>query len=141
MRAAMVNVSGSFVLALSLMLGGLAEGAAEEQTPPPPPTEGALEFAEAAVPVKGSEADKDLQARVAARLFDMDQASRPTCKPKLLPVKTLEPKRRGAWIERWFVRGCEQVLPYRVAFEPDDAGTGTTFTAMADVGAHGTPTH
>jgi len=118
------------------MLGGLSAGAAEKGGTP---SEEAIRFAEAAVPVRGSEADEDLQVEVAARLFEMEQASRPTCTPKLLNAKLVAPEEDGTWVERWFVRGCQQILPYRVTFEPDERGAGTAFTAAADVGLHGAP--
>mgnify|MGYP001571686333 FL=1 len=128
---------GGLALVGVMLLGGLSVGAAEEEAP----SEEAIHFAEAAVPVKGSEADKALQVQVAARVFDMEHTSRPTCKPKLLNAKIIEPEEDGAWAERWFVRGCNQVLPYRVAFAPDPESGSITFTAMADVGVYGAPTH
>jgi len=123
------------------MLGGLAAGAAEEKTPPPPPSEDALDFAEAAVPVDGSEADEDLQLQVAVRLFDMDQASRPMCRPRLLSARELEPERKGALVERWFVKSCGQIFPYRVVFAPNPASGDTTFTAKLDTGPYGMPAY
>ena len=123
-------------LAIGLMLlGGLSAGAAGESAP----SEEAMRFATSATPVRGSEAEEDLQVQVAARLFEMERASRPTCTPKLLNAKLVDPEEDGAWTERWFVRGCQQILPYRVAFEPDERGAGTTFTAMADGGTYGAP--
>ena len=120
-----------------MLLGGLSAGAAEEEAP----SEEAVRFAEAAVPVKGSEADQALQVQAAARVFDVEHTSRPTCTPRLLNAKLIEPEEDGAWAERWFVRECNQVLPYRVAFAPDPESGSTAFTAMADVGVYGAPTH
>ena len=126
------------LLAIGLVLPGHLPARAEEAYTP---SEEALRFAEVAVPAKGSEAGEDLQGQVAARLFDMERASRPTCKPRLLNAKVVEPEEDGAWAERWFVRGCNQVMPYRVAFAPDPKAGHLTFTAMADVGPYGAPSH
>ena len=128
---------GGLALVGMMLAGGLSVSAAEEGAP----SEEAIRFTEASVPVKGSEADKALQVQVAARVFDMEHTSRPTCRPKLLNAEIIEPEEDGAWAERWFVRGCNQVLPYRVAFAPDPESGSTAFTAMADVGVYGAPTH
>jgi len=124
-------------VALSLLLGSLPATAAEEQAP----SEDALDFAEAAVPVDGSEAEDALQVQVAAQLFTMEQGSRPTCKPKLLNARVIEPERHDAWVERWLVRGCLEILPYRVAFAPDPQSGAVAFTVTEDVGTHGAPSH
>ena len=123
-------------LAFGLMaLGGLSAGAAEQRAASP----AARRFAASSTPVRGSEAEEALQGQVAARLFDLEKGARPTCTPKLLNAKVVEPEGNGAWVERWFVKGCLQILPYRVAFTPDRAGAGTVFTVAADAGSHGAP--
>ena len=143
----------SWLLVLGLVVGGgLPAGAAsldsardavlsevERTAEEAPPSEEARRFAESVTPVKGSEADEGLQVQVAARLFEMEHASRPTCTPRLLQTTLVEPEEGGAWTERWFVKGCQRILPYRVTFEPDETGAGTAFTAMADIGRHGVP--
>ena len=91
--------------------------------------------------IRGSKARRVLQREVAAELFRLEQVARPACTPTLLNAKTKTPSLRGPWTERWFVRGCQQIVPYQVVFTPDpDAETGVTFAVSQEATDYGSPT-
>jgi hypothetical protein len=53
---------------------------------------------------------------IATAVYERDQHERPTCDPVLVSVQPLSKNGQGEQMERWSVKGCNNIVQYYVMF-------------------------